>query len=155
MRYAFRAGGLAWQVAPACQAPGGRWRFPAVRDARCGVRLRRGVLNIVHGTRGTVNAILDHPDIKAVSFVGSDAAGRYIYERGSASGKRVQVRAASKPISLRPRCSLRAHFCGSQATISSREPGDTSLDRQRTGALAGVLHRPTVLLKLWTNTTKR
>ena len=52
---------------------------------------RRGVLNIVHGTHGTVNRILDHPDIKAVSFVGSDAAGRYIYERGSASGKRVQV----------------------------------------------------------------
>ena len=52
---------------------------------------RRGVLNIVHGTHATVNRILDHPDIKAISFVGSDAAGRYIYERGSASGKRVQV----------------------------------------------------------------
>lgn len=52
----------------------------------------RGVLNIVHGTHDTVNRILDHKDIKAISFVGSDAAGRYIYERGSASGKRVQVR---------------------------------------------------------------
>ena len=51
----------------------------------------RGVLNIVHGTHDTVNRILDHKDIKAISFVGSDAAGRYIYERGSASGKRVQV----------------------------------------------------------------
>ena len=49
------------------------------------------MLNIVHGTHGTVNRILDHPDIKAVSFVGSDRAGRYIYERGSANGKRVQV----------------------------------------------------------------
>ena len=48
----------------------------------------------MHGTHGTVNRILDHPDIKAVSFVGSDRAGRYIYERGSASGKRVQVRLA-------------------------------------------------------------
>lgn len=46
----------------------------------------------MHGTHGTVNRILDHPDIKAVSFVGSDRAGRYIYERGSANGKRVQVR---------------------------------------------------------------
>lgn len=49
------------------------------------------MLNIVHGTHGTVNRILEHPDIKAVSFVGSDRAGRYIYEKGCAHGKRVQV----------------------------------------------------------------
>lgn len=58
----------------------------------------RGVLNIVHGTHDTVNRILDHKDIKAISFVGSDAAGRYIYERGSASGKRVQVGAPSSSL---------------------------------------------------------
>lgn len=51
----------------------------------------RGVLNVVHGTRDVVNGMLDHPDIKAVSFVGSNAAGRYISERASANGKRVQV----------------------------------------------------------------
>lgn len=51
----------------------------------------RGVLNIVHGTHDVVNAILDHPDIKAISFVGSDAAGQHIYERGCKNGKRVQV----------------------------------------------------------------
>ena len=45
----------------------------------------------MHGTHDTVNRILDHPDIKAVSFVGSNNAGRYIYARGSANGKRVQV----------------------------------------------------------------
>jgi hypothetical protein len=56
------------------------------------VRFCRGVLNIVHGTHGTVNKILDHPDIAAVSFVGGDKAGRYIYERAAANGKRVQVR---------------------------------------------------------------
>ena len=61
----------------------------------------RGVLNIVHGTHGTVNRILDHPDIKAVAFVGSDAAGRYIYERGSAAGKRVQARGTVKYAPLR------------------------------------------------------
>lgn len=55
----------------------------------------RGVLNIVHGTHGTVNQILDHPDIAAVSFVGGDKAGRYIYERAAANGKRVQVRLGS------------------------------------------------------------
>lgn len=55
------------------------------------VLVRRGVLNIVHGTHDTVNRILDHPDIAAVSFVGGDKAGRYIYERAAANGKRVQV----------------------------------------------------------------
>lgn len=45
----------------------------------------------MHGTHDTVNRICDHPDIKAISFVGSNAAGQYIYERGSKNGKRVQV----------------------------------------------------------------
>ena len=45
----------------------------------------------MHGTHDTVNRILDHPDIRAVSFVGGDKAARYIYERASHNGKRVQV----------------------------------------------------------------
>jgi hypothetical protein len=49
------------------------------------------VLNIVHGAHDTVNNLLDHPDVRAISFVGSDAAGRYIYQRAAANGKRVQV----------------------------------------------------------------
>ncbi len=49
------------------------------------------VRSIVHGTHETVNRICDHPDIQAISFVGSNAAGQYIYERGSRSGKRIQV----------------------------------------------------------------
>ena len=48
----------------------------------------------MHGSRPAVTGILDHPDIKAVSFVGSDQAGRYIYERGCANGKRVQASSA-------------------------------------------------------------
>lgn len=40
-----------------------------------------GVINVVHGTVPTVNAICDHPSIKAISFVGGDRAGRHIYER--------------------------------------------------------------------------
>lgn len=40
-----------------------------------------GVVNVVHGTVPTVNAICDHPDIKAVSFVGGDRAGKHIYDR--------------------------------------------------------------------------
>eukprot|EP00882_Tetradesmus_deserticola_P001537 GHRQ01001659.1.p1 GENE.GHRQ01001659.1~~GHRQ01001659.1.p1 ORF type:complete len:535 (+),score=220.22 GHRQ01001659.1:200-1804(+) len=58
--------------------------------------LPRGVLNIVHGTRDVVNNILDHPDIAAVSFVGGDAAGRYIYGRAAANGKRVQCNLGAK-----------------------------------------------------------
>eukprot|EP00877_Chromochloris_zofingiensis_P007850 jgi/Chrzof1/3318/Cz12g20220.t1 len=58
--------------------------------------LPKGVLNIVHGTHDVVNAILDHPDIKAISFVGSDAAGQHIYERGCKNGKRVQSNMGAK-----------------------------------------------------------
>ena len=45
----------------------------------------------MHGAAPTVNRILDHPDIRAVAFVGSNAAGRHVLERGTAHGKRVQV----------------------------------------------------------------
>ena len=51
---------------------------------------------MVHGTRNTVNNILAHPEIKAVSFVGSDNAGRYLYEHGSLHGKRVQSNMGAK-----------------------------------------------------------
>jgi malonate-semialdehyde dehydrogenase (acetylating)/methylmalonate-semialdehyde dehydrogenase len=50
-----------------------------------------GVLNVVHGAHGVVNALCDHKDIRAVSFVGSDQAGRHVYQRASLAGKRVQV----------------------------------------------------------------
>jgi malonate-semialdehyde dehydrogenase (acetylating)/methylmalonate-semialdehyde dehydrogenase len=55
-----------------------------------------GVLNVVHGDKQAVDAILDHPDIKAVSFVGSTPVAEYIYARGSASGKRVQALGGAK-----------------------------------------------------------
>jgi malonate-semialdehyde dehydrogenase (acetylating)/methylmalonate-semialdehyde dehydrogenase len=55
-----------------------------------------GVLNVVHGGKETVDGICDHPDIKAISFVGSNQAGEYIFERGTASGKRVQANLGAK-----------------------------------------------------------
>merc|ERR1719183_3295018 len=55
-----------------------------------------GVLNVVHGTHDTVNAICDHPTIRAISFVGGDSAGKHIYMRGSANGKRVQCNMGAK-----------------------------------------------------------
>ncbi|SJL05557.1 related to methylmalonate-semialdehyde dehydrogenase (acylating), mitochondrial precursor [Armillaria ostoyae] len=55
-----------------------------------------GVLNIVHGGVSTVNAICDHPAIKAISFVGGDRAGKHIYDRGTQNGKRVQANMGAK-----------------------------------------------------------
>ncbi|KAI0229766.1 hypothetical protein L0F63_003342 [Massospora cicadina] len=56
----------------------------------------KGVLNVVHGGVDTVNFICDEPSIKAISFVGSDQAGKYIYARGSQNGKRVQANLGAK-----------------------------------------------------------
>jgi malonate-semialdehyde dehydrogenase (acetylating)/methylmalonate-semialdehyde dehydrogenase len=56
----------------------------------------KGVLNVVHGDKEAVDAILDHPDIKAVSFVGSSDIASYVYSRGAAHGKRVQAMGGAK-----------------------------------------------------------
>ena len=58
--------------------------------------LPSGVFNIVHGDKIAVDAILDHPDIKAVSFVGSTPIAEYVYTRGTAHGKRVQALGGAK-----------------------------------------------------------
>src|SRR5687767_15895943 len=55
-----------------------------------------GVLNVVHGDKEAVDAILDHPDIKAVSFVGSTPIAHYVYTRGTQAGKRVQALGGAK-----------------------------------------------------------
>jgi malonate-semialdehyde dehydrogenase (acetylating)/methylmalonate-semialdehyde dehydrogenase len=55
-----------------------------------------GVLNIVHGDKEAVDALLDHPDVKAVSFVGSTPIAEYVYRRGTAAGKRVQALGGAK-----------------------------------------------------------
>ncbi|KAK3608548.1 hypothetical protein CHS0354_042525 [Potamilus streckersoni] len=55
-----------------------------------------GTVNVIHGRHDAVNFICDHPEIKAISFVGSDQAGQYIYERGSKNGKRVQSNMGAK-----------------------------------------------------------
>jgi malonate-semialdehyde dehydrogenase (acetylating)/methylmalonate-semialdehyde dehydrogenase len=55
-----------------------------------------GVFNVVHGDKVAVDAILAHPDIKAVSFVGSTPIARYIYETGTRNGKRVQALGGAK-----------------------------------------------------------
>jgi malonate-semialdehyde dehydrogenase (acetylating)/methylmalonate-semialdehyde dehydrogenase len=62
-----------------------------------------GVVNMVNGAKEAVDAILDHPDIKAISFVGSTPVAKYVYSRGSANGKRVQAQGGAKnPIIVLP-----------------------------------------------------
>jgi malonate-semialdehyde dehydrogenase (acetylating)/methylmalonate-semialdehyde dehydrogenase len=56
----------------------------------------KGVLNVVHGDKVCVDAILDHPEIRAVSFVGSSDIASYVYSRGTANGKRVQAMGGAK-----------------------------------------------------------
>lgn len=63
----------------------------------------KGVVNLVNGSADVVNALLDHPAISAVTFVGSTPVARHVYSRASASGKRVQAQGGAKnPIILLP-----------------------------------------------------
>jgi malonate-semialdehyde dehydrogenase (acetylating)/methylmalonate-semialdehyde dehydrogenase len=78
---------------------------PSERDPSVPVRLAElmleaglpeGVLQVVHGDKEMVDAILDHPAISAVSFVGSSDIAHYVYSRGVANGKRVQAMGGAK-----------------------------------------------------------
>src|SRR3569833_1286437 len=78
---------------------------PSEKDPSVPVRLAelmmeagapKGVLNVVHGDKVAVDAILEHPDIQAVSFVGSSDIAQYVYSRGTAAGKRVQAMGGAK-----------------------------------------------------------
>ena len=78
---------------------------PSERDPSVPVRLAElfreaglpeGILQVVHGDKEMVDAILDHPDIAAVSFVGSSDIAHYVYRRGVAAGKRVQAMGGAK-----------------------------------------------------------
>ena len=55
-----------------------------------------GVFNVVHGDKLAVDTLLEHPDVAALSFVGSTPVARYIYERGTSAGKRVQALGGAK-----------------------------------------------------------
>jgi malonate-semialdehyde dehydrogenase (acetylating)/methylmalonate-semialdehyde dehydrogenase len=78
---------------------------PSERDPSASMRLAElwqqaglpdGVFNVVHGDKVAVDAILDSPDVAAVSFVGSTRIAKYIHERGTANGKRVQALGGAK-----------------------------------------------------------
>jgi malonate-semialdehyde dehydrogenase (acetylating) / methylmalonate-semialdehyde dehydrogenase len=71
------------------------------------LKLPAGVVNLVNGGRDVVNAILDHPTIRAVSFVGSSAVASYVYGRAAAAGKRAQCAGGAKnPVVILPDADL-------------------------------------------------
>jgi malonate-semialdehyde dehydrogenase (acetylating)/methylmalonate-semialdehyde dehydrogenase len=71
------------------------------------LHLPPGVVNLVNGGREAVDAILDHPIIRSVSFVGSSAVARHVYSRGAAAGKRVQCQGGAKnPVIVMPDADL-------------------------------------------------
>ncbi len=87
--------GNTYVLKPSEQVPMTQSRIFEVIDE---VGFPEGVVNLVNGSRDVVNAILDHPDIEGVSFVGSTPTAKYIYERCGATGKRVQSLGGAKNI---------------------------------------------------------
>jgi malonate-semialdehyde dehydrogenase (acetylating)/methylmalonate-semialdehyde dehydrogenase len=94
-----------WMCAPAIATGNAFIMKPSERDPSVPVRLGElfleaglpeGIFQVVHGDKEMVDAILDHPAIGAVSFVGSSDIAQYVYSRGVAAGKRVQAMGGAK-----------------------------------------------------------
>src|SRR5213593_1965902 len=94
-----------WKFAPAIACGNAFILKPSERDPGVPLRLGQlmieaglppGILNVVNGDKEAVDAILDHPDIMAIGFVGSSAIAEYIYSRGTSRGKRVQCFGGAK-----------------------------------------------------------
>ena len=94
-----------WKFAPAIACGNAFILKPSERDPSVPVMLAEllleaglpaGILQVVHGDKEAVDAILEHPDISGIGFVGSTPIAQYIYERGCANGKRVQCFGGAK-----------------------------------------------------------
>ncbi len=94
-----------WSIPVACVSGNCLILKPSERDPGAAMILAElareaglpaGVLNVIHGSAKTVDFIIDEPAIRAISFVGSNRAGEYIFTRGSANGKRVQANLGAK-----------------------------------------------------------
>jgi len=94
-----------WMFGPAIVVGNAFILKPSERDPSVPVRLAQlmleaglpeGILQVVNGDKEMVDAILDHPDIAGVSFVGSSDIAHYVYSRGTAAGKRVQAMGGAK-----------------------------------------------------------
>src|SRR2546427_431871 len=89
------ATGNCWIAKPSEQDP---TAMQLVMDLANRAGFPPGVVNLVHGAKETVEAILDHPDIAGVSFVGSSAVAQTVYAKAAASGKRVQAGGGAKNV---------------------------------------------------------
>ena len=94
-----------WMLAPALATGNAFILKPSERAPSVPVRLAEllaeaglpdGVLQVVHGDKVSVDALLDHPEVKAISFVGSSDIAQAVYARGTANGKRVQAMGGAK-----------------------------------------------------------
>ena len=94
-----------WMLAPAIACGNAFILKPSEKDPSCPVRMAEllmeagappGVLNVLHGDAEAVNALLTHPSIQAVSFVGSTPIARHVYSTAAAHGKRVQAMGGAK-----------------------------------------------------------
>ncbi len=94
-----------WMLAPAIACGNAFILKPSEKDPSCGVRMAElfieagappGVLNVLHGDAEAVNALLTHPGIQAVSFVGSTPIAKHVYATAAAHGKRVQAMGGAK-----------------------------------------------------------
>ena len=94
-----------WMMAPAVASGNAIIMKPSQHDPSVSTRLAelaivagvpKGIFNIVHGGKETVEALADHPDIKAISLVGSTTVAKSVYGRGAANGKRMQAMGGAK-----------------------------------------------------------
>jgi malonate-semialdehyde dehydrogenase (acetylating)/methylmalonate-semialdehyde dehydrogenase len=94
-----------WKFCPAIAAGNAFILKPSERDPSVPLMLAElmseagapdGILNVVNGDKDAVDAILDHPEIDGIGFVGSTPIAQYIYARGCANGKRVQCFGGAK-----------------------------------------------------------
>jgi malonate-semialdehyde dehydrogenase (acetylating)/methylmalonate-semialdehyde dehydrogenase len=94
-----------WMWAPAIACGNTFVLKPSEKDPSASLRtaellkeagLPDGVFNVIHGDKVAVDGLLEHPDIAAISFVGSTPIARYVYENGTKNGKRVQALAGAK-----------------------------------------------------------
>jgi malonate-semialdehyde dehydrogenase (acetylating) / methylmalonate-semialdehyde dehydrogenase len=94
-----------WMLGPAIAVGNAFILKPSERTPSAAVRLAElaleagvppGILNVVHGGKDVGQAITDHPEIRAVSFIGSTAVGKLVYERGAGNGKRMQCMGGAK-----------------------------------------------------------
>ena len=104
-----------WMMGPAIACGNAFILKPSERDPSVPVKLAElmmeaglpaGILNVVHGDKVAVDALLDHPAVKAVSFVGSSDIAQAVYARGSVNGKRMQCMGGAKNHGIDRLCSV-------------------------------------------------